>query len=111
MRKVVLAAAALSSLALLATTDAATARSRYRHHYYRGEVYAESYRRPLVLERRSFLDPGTNAPVGSYNRYATQPAYPSGGDPTLTYQSSRYMDGILHQAFDPQPTHPLFGGF
>jgi hypothetical protein len=110
MRKFVLAAAALSSLAFLASTDVATARTRYRHHY-RGDSYAESHRHPLVLERRSFLDPGTKVPTGYYTHYATQPAYPWGGDPTETYQRDRYMDNTLHQVFDPQPTHSLFGGF
>jgi hypothetical protein len=112
MRKLVLVAAALSSLALLASTSGASAKPRYRHHHsHRGDYYAETGRRSLVIERRSFLDPGTKVPVGYYNHYATTPAYVWGGDPTETFQRDRYMDGILHQAFDPQPTYPLFGGF
>lgn len=38
------------------------------------DMPAQSQERPLILRvtPRSFLDPGTAAPVGSLNRYATQ---------------------------------------
>ncbi|MGA8169535.1 MAG: hypothetical protein WB816_01665 [Methylocystis sp.] len=104
MRTLLKYTVALSCLVGLASTDAAMAKPRHHHH---GAVYAQG-RRPLVIERRSFLDPGTQVPVGSTNRYATEPAY-EWGDPLSTYQRDAYMDGILHEAFDPRPQRPLFG--
>jgi hypothetical protein len=100
---------ALSCLVGLASTDAAAAKARQHHHgaaYARHDALYARARPPLIVERRSFLDPGTQVPVGSTNRYATQPAY-LWGDPVSTYQRSRYMDENLHQAFDPQPQSPL----
>ena len=102
MRTLLKYTVALSCLAGLASIDAAVAKPRHPH---RGAVYAHS-RPPLVVERRSFLDPGTQVPVGSTNRYARAPAY-EWGDPLSTYQRDAYMDGILHEAFDPQPQSPF----
>jgi len=102
MRTLLKYTVALSCLVGLASTDAAMAKPHHRHH---GAVYAQG-RHPLVVERRSFLDPGTQVPVGSTNRYARQPAY-LWGDPVSTYQRSWFMDENLHQAFDPQPQSPL----
>jgi hypothetical protein len=109
MRNLLKYTVALSCLVGLASTDAAVAKPRHSHHgavyAHHGAVYAHS-RPPLVVERRSFLDPGTQVPVGSTNRYARAPAY-LWGDPLSTNQRDAYMDGILHEAFDPQPQSPL----
>ena len=108
MRTLLKYTVALSCLAGLASTDA-VAKPRHAHHgavyAHHGAAYAHS-RPPLLVERRSFLDPGTQVPVGSTNRYVSQPAY-VWGDPVSTYQRSWYMDENLHQAFDPQPQSPL----
>ena len=110
MRTLLKYTVALSCLAGLASIDAAVAKPRHPH---RGAVYAHHNalyahsRPPLVVERRSFLDPGTQVPVGSTNQYVWQPAYDWGNDPLTTYQRDKYMDGILHQAFDPRPQSPF----
>jgi hypothetical protein len=104
MRTLLKYTVALSCLVGLASIDAAMAKPR---HHHRDSAYAQS-RRPLVVQRRSFVDSGTQVPVGSTNRYATQPAY-LWGDPVSTYQRSWFMDENLHQALDPQPERPLFG--
>ncbi len=108
MRNLVKIPLALGCLIGLASTDAALA--KHRRHYYHvhvvgGAIYG---RAPLLVERRSFLDPGTQVPVGSGEYYARMPAY-IWGDPVSTYQRGRYMDEILHEALDPQPISPLFG--
>lgn len=97
---------AISCLVGLTLSSAAMAKPHHYRHHYRGEVYAVDGRRPLLVERRSFLDPGPVVPVGTYTQYVYQPAY-VWGDPVSTYQRSRYMDENLHQAFDPQPQSPL----
>ena len=85
MRTLLKYAVALSCLVGLASIDAAAAKPRHPHH---GAVYAHHdalyahSRPPLLVERRSFLDPGTQVPVGSTNRYVWQPAYDWGNDPS-----------------------------
>jgi hypothetical protein len=107
MRNVLEISLALGCLAGLASPDAALAKSHHsRHHYAYGVAHGPSGRAPLVVERRSFLDPGTQVPVGTGLEYARMPAY-VWGDPVSTYQRGRYMDGVLHEAFDPQPASPL----
>jgi hypothetical protein len=113
MRKITEIAAALS-LFVLAATPVSEALAAPRHH---ARVHRAQCRlcvahvgRPLYVERRSFLDPGTQVPVGRYQYYEYMPAY-VWGDPVSTYQRSWYMDENLHQAFDPQPTHPIWGLF
>ncbi|HMK89619.1 MAG TPA: hypothetical protein VK446_08300 [Methylocystis sp.] len=103
MRKIVQLAAALS-LIILSSPPAADASSR--HHAQRSHAHARQQvvdaRRPLNIERRSFLDPGTQVPVGYGRQYVDMPAY-VWGDPVATYHRSWFMDENLHQAFDPQP--------
>jgi len=102
MRKLIefWAAVAVVVLAAQAGEAAAATHRHARRHYV--EVYATHFRRPLPVERRSFLDPGTKVPVGYGLHYVYMPAY-EWGDPVSTYQRSWFMDENLHQAFDPQP--------
>lgn len=53
--------------------------------------------RPLVLRvsPRSFLDPGPVAPVGSLNRYATQPQLSYIANPPWGNQRERFGEGTL----------------
>jgi hypothetical protein len=107
MRKISIISASLGCLLATALCGGAASAKTYHHrHYSHGAVYAAEGRRPLVVERRSFLDPGPVVPVGTYTRYVYTPAY-QWGDPPSTYQRSWYMDENLHQAFDPQPQAPL----
>lgn len=105
MRNLLKISLALGCLAGLASSDAALAKSCPARHHARGACVVYG-RAPLVVERRSFLDPGTQVPVGTGQWYAKMPAY-VWGDPVTTYQSGRYMDSVLHEAFDPQPVAPL----
>lgn len=73
MRKVTLFSAGLAILCGLAASGEALAKSR--HHYRYGSAYLAEGRQPLVVERRSFLDPGTKVPVGYTNRYMAQQTF------------------------------------
>ncbi len=108
MRKTVTITTALSLLALLAAAGDATAQPRRHRHvrYIYEVVHVVPAHQALPIERRSFLDPGVQKPVGSENYYAWMPAY-EWGDARATYQRSWYMDENLHQAFDPRPISPL----
>lgn len=110
MRNLLKFSAALGCLLSLASADAAMAR-RYTPHRHHGASSAAhssvAYgRRPLAVERRSFLDPGVQVPVGTGQLYVRQPAY-EWGDPVSTYQRGLFMDSFLHEAFDPQPKQLL----
>ncbi len=63
--------------------------------------------RPLVLrvQPRSFLDPGNVAPVGSLNRYATQPQLSYMTNPPWSNQRDRFGEGVL-----PDPVGGPFVG-
>jgi hypothetical protein len=92
----------LACLCALAASSEALAKSRQRHHHHR-YVYAEAepeyggyVRRPLILQRRSFLDPGTKVPVGSTNRYVVEQTY-FNRNPIEANQRSWYMQETLPQ--------------
>ncbi len=107
MRKVSITPAALGCLLAVSLLAApALAKTHHYRHHNPAEATVAEGRRPLVVERRSFLDPGPVVPVGTYTRYVSVPAY-QWGDPVSTYHRSWFMDENLHQAFDPQPQSPL----
>lgn len=81
--------------ALAASSEALAKSRRHRHHAYPETVYLYQ-RPPLVLERRSFLDPGTKVPVGSTNRYVVEQTY-FNHDPIEANQRSWYMQETLPQ--------------
>src|SRR5919112_6741781 len=58
---------------------------------------AQAQDRPLVLrvQPRSFLDPGNVAPVGSLNRYATQPQLSYITNPPWSNQRERFGESNL----------------
>jgi hypothetical protein len=89
----------LACICAIAASGDALAKSR-RHHHHHGYSYQEglyaSERQPLVLERRSFLDPGTRVPVGSTNRYVLEQTYYN-QDPVQANQRSWYMNETLPQ--------------
>lgn len=90
----------LACLCALAASSEALAKSSPRHQRY---VYAEAEpayggyaRRPLILQRRSFLDPGTKVPAGSTNRYVVEQTY-FNRNPIEANQRSWYMQETLPQ--------------
>lgn len=84
--------------ALMGTSDAfARARHHRNAHGYASEAYYE--RPPLVIQRRSFLDPGTKVPVGSTNRYVLQQTF-FNQDPIEANQRSWYMRETLPRRLD-----------
>jgi hypothetical protein len=88
--------ASLACLCAMAASGDALAKSRRHHrHAYPEAVYTYE-RPPLVLERRSFLDPGTKVPVGSTNRYMVEQTY-FNQDPIQANQRSWYMGETLPQ--------------
>jgi hypothetical protein len=62
-----------------------------------GVAEAQTRNRPLVLrvQPRSFLDPGPVAPVGSLNRYVTQPQLSAIANPPWAFQRDRFGEGSL----------------
>ena len=58
---------------------------------------AQAQDRPLVLrvQPRSFLDPGPVAPVGTLNRYVTQPQLSYMTNPPRSPQRDRFGAGSL----------------
>ncbi|HXY57277.1 MAG TPA: hypothetical protein VEH76_01720 [Methylocystis sp.] len=111
MRKFIEVAAVASLVVLSApASDALAAPRCHGRSHQHCDYYVAPGRRPLLIERRSFLDPGTKVPVGTYQNYVNTPAY-VWGDPVATYQRSWYMDENLHQAFDPQPERRAFDHF
>jgi hypothetical protein len=55
---------------------------------------ARSAHKPIEVERRSFLDPGTKVVVGSTNRYMVQQTF-SNQDPVYANQRGWYMGETL----------------
>lgn len=102
MRKESKLLAGLACLGVLVASGDALAKSRQRHP---GYAVAES-RRPLVVERRSFLDPGTKVPVGSTNRYMVQQTF-TNQDPIYANQRSWHGGETLPRHWD-QPWDPGF---
>ncbi|PPD44515.1 MAG: hypothetical protein CTY15_07020 [Methylocystis sp.] len=100
MRKGLILSAGLACLVALAAGGDALAKSRNRnsvsasHDAYAGRAYAG--RAPIDIERRSWLDPGTQVPVGSTNRYMLQQTYYN-RDPIESNQRSWYMQETLPQ--------------
>ena len=93
MRKGSTLSLALACLCVMAASGDALARSRHRHY---GYYYVAEGRHPLVVERRSFLDPGTKVPVGSTNRYMIQQTF-FNQDPIEANQRSKYGRETLPQ--------------
>lgn len=103
MRKVTKLAASLACLGVLAAGGDALAKSRGARAS--GEYVLEG-RRPIVIERRSFLDPGTKVPVGYTNQYMLQQTFYH-QDPIRANQRSWYGGETLPRRFD-QPWDPGF---
>jgi len=106
MRKLIETAMALALVLALVPSADASAKTRRHHHY--GPYYAYGDRGPIVVERRSFLDPGTKVPVGTYTQYARMPAY-ANVDPPGTYQAGTFMMDTLHPAMGASPEHGFYG--
>lgn len=97
MRQFVKLSAAFACLCALAASSDALAKSRraahhHHHRHYVGDVYYG--RAPLVVQRRSWLDPGTVVPVGTTNRYVVENTY-FAYQPLLDNQRSWYMEETL----------------
>ncbi|PWB83631.1 MAG: hypothetical protein C3F11_05675 [Methylocystaceae bacterium] len=94
MRHLVKLSAGLACLCAVATASDALAKSRRHAHrvYYASELAPA--RAPLVVPRRSWLDPGPVVPVGSTNRYFIENVY-FAYQPVLDNQPSWYMEESL----------------
>lgn len=100
---------ALCLVCLGALTGASDALARPRHHRNAYAPVSEAYigRRPLVVQRRSFLDPGTKVPVGSRNRYMVEQTF-FNEDPITANQRSWYMRETLPRHFDVPHSNGVF---
>lgn len=110
MRKLIGTAVAVGLLFALAPIQGASAKARHaRRHHHPDYEYAYGYaHRPIVVERRSFLDPGTVVPVGTYTNYVHQRPY-ANIDPPGTYQSGTFMMDTLHPPFGANAETGGFG--
>lgn len=91
---------------LLGASDAFAAHRKHaqRHHghyYYVGDAAG---RGPLVIERRSFLNPGTVVRTGARHRYMLEQTF-FNQDPVEAYQRSWHMQETLPKRFN-QPWSP-----
>jgi len=106
---------AVTALALvLALAPSAEAKTKTKRHHAQSQ-YQSQYtyiasggRQPIVIERRSWLDPGPEVPVGTYDQYARMRAY-SEVDPVGTYQAGTFMLDTLHPAMGASAEHGFYG--
>jgi hypothetical protein len=110
MRKLFGIATAIALVIVLAPS--AEAKTKSKHHHAKAQpqytyIYAGG-RQPIVIQRRSWLDPGPEVPVGTYTQYSTMPAY-SEVDPVGTYQAGTFMLDTLHPAMGASAEHGFFG--
>ncbi len=114
MRKLFGAVTALALvLALvLALAVSAEAKTKTKHYQAKSQsqytYIASGGRQPIVIQRRSWLDPGPEVPVGTYNQYARMRAY-SEVDPVGTYQAGTFMLDTLHPAMGASPQNGFYG--
>jgi len=94
------AAASLVCFGVLVAGGEALAKSRRA-----ADDYLVGGRRPLVVERRSFLDPGTKVPVGYTNQYMLQQTFYN-QDPIQANQRGWYGGETLPRRFDVVPYDP-----
>jgi hypothetical protein len=83
--------------ALLASAPNALA--YHRHHHYAAPVYSND-EPPLTVEKRSWLDPGNQVPVGAEQNYVTA-STGFNQTPDEAYYPSRF-----HEDFLPRPLYP-----
>jgi len=107
MRKLIGTAVAVGLLFALAPVEGVSAKARHARRH--GPAYTYGYaHRPIVVERRSFLDPGTVVPVGRYTGYVYQRPY-ANIDPPGTYQAGTFMMDTLHPPFGANAETGGFG--
>ncbi len=105
-KKPALALAAAILTALAANASAQEARQRY-HHPRVAQQYG-SERPPLTVNRRSFLDPGPVAPVGSMTNYVAQNTY-FARTPDQNFLKSEFGNELLPQPLEvPGRPQPVF---
>ncbi|HEY8161954.1 MAG: hypothetical protein ACR650_06045 [Methylocystis sp.] len=87
----------LACLVAMAAGGEASAKTHRRPAYsVSPDALASNGRSSIVIERRSWLDPGTQVPVGSTNRYMLQQTFYN-RDPIESNQRSWYMQETLPQ--------------
>ena len=86
---IVLAAAAFAAL-----TVTASAQTTRQHHHPRVAEQYNDERPPLTVNRRSFLDPGPVAPVGSMSNYVTASTV-FGQTPDRYFLKSQFGNEVL----------------
>ena len=110
MRKLIGTAMALALV--VALVPSAEAKTKHKRHSAQSQSQyidiASGGRHPIVIERRSWLDPGPEVPVGTYTQYVRMPAYQE-GDPVGTYQAGTFMMDTLHPAMGASPEHGFYG--
>ncbi len=102
MRHFVKLSASLACLCALATASDALAKPRHAHRHYPQVASASIVyygRAPLVVQRRSWLDPGPVVPVGTTNRYVVENTY-FAYQPIFDNQRSWYMGETLPRHLD-----------
>jgi len=108
MRKLFGTATALALVLALVSSSDASAKPKRHHHPDPGYYTIYAGRQPIVIERRSWLDPGPVVPVGTYTQYVRMRAYQE-VDPPGTYQAGTFMLDTLHPAMGASPEHGFYG--
>lgn len=104
MRHFVKLSAGLACLCAVATTSDALAKSRRSAHCQRyvGVADCAYERAPLLVQRRSWLDPGPVVPVGTTNRYVVENTF-FAYQPVFDNQRSWFMGETLPRRLDVTP--------
>ncbi|MBY6240790.1 hypothetical protein [Methylosinus sp. Sm6] len=98
MRFFVSLSAGLACLCAVATAGDALARPRRAAVVVVSDAPVPYVRTPLVVPRRSWLDPGPVVPVGTTNRYFIETTF-FAYDPIERNQPSRFMDDVLPKRY------------
>ncbi len=103
----------VTALALiLAFPASAEAKTKYKRYHAQSQpqytYIASGGRHPIVIERRSWLDPGPEVPVGTYTQYVYMRPYAE-VDPVGTFQAGTFMMDALHPAMGASAEHGFYG--
>jgi hypothetical protein len=95
MRRIsVLALALFSGAILCASVQAQTQSNQQKSRVQRAAAAAE-----LTVTKKSWLEPGNVAPVGTMDRYVQTVKYPTNPAPGGTYRNDNFGDWLLPQYF------------
>ncbi len=95
------------ALAALAAANAPAAARPLHHHRHRGHLVYRDRQAPLTVNKRSWLDPGPVAPVGSEESYVAQGSYFYQTPDEAYFPSRFHEDAMPRPLYVPGSMYPL----